>query len=58
VSSVYPKGVGGADVLEVMRCVLFCVLEVVEGGLCLLEVLEVLEVTRCVLVLCIGSFER
>ena len=40
------------EVLEVIRCVLLCMLEVVEGRLCLLEameaeVLEVLEVIRC-----------
>ena len=35
------------DVPEVLRCVLLCMLEAVEGGLCLLEVLE--EVMRCVL---------
>jgi len=37
---------------EVMRCVLLCMLEAVEGGLCLLEALEVVqmvEVIRCVL---------
>ena len=28
---------------EVMRCVLLCMLEAVEGGLCMLEVLDVLE---------------
>jgi hypothetical protein len=35
-----------------VRCVLFCMLEVVEGGHCLPEVLEVLEVlegVRCML---------
>jgi hypothetical protein len=37
------------EVPEVMCCVLFCMLEVVEGGLCLLEALEVM---LCVL-LCV-----
>ena len=46
------------EVPEVMRRMLLCMLEAVEGGLCLLNVLEVLEVPgvpevmRCVL-LCI-----
>ena len=38
--------------LEAMRCVLLCILEAVEGRLCLLEVLEMAEVSevmRCVL---------
>ena len=34
------------QVLDAMRCVLFCILEAVEGRLCLLEVM------RCVQVLC------
>ena len=34
---------------EVMRCVLLCMLEAMEGRLCLLEVLEALEMTRRVL---------
>jgi len=34
------------EVAEVMRCALLCMLEVVEGGFYLLEVLEVLEVLR------------
>ena len=43
-----------SEVLEVMRCVLLCMLEAVEGAFYLLEVLEVPEVsevpavTRCV----------
>ena len=37
------------EVPEVMRCVLLCILEAVEDGLRLVEVLEVLEVMRCVL---------
>ena len=32
-----------------MRCVLFCTLEAIQGELCLLGVLEVAEVVRCVL---------
>ena len=43
-------GVGGVDALdaaEVMRCVQRCMLEVVEDGLCLMEVLDVPEVMRC-----------
>ena len=43
---------GELCLLEVMRCVLLCIPEAVEGGLRLLEVLEVsevLEVMRCVL---------
>ena len=32
------------EVLEVMRCSLLCILKAVEGGLCSLEVLDVLEV--------------
>ena len=39
------------EVPEVMRCVLICILEAVEGEVCLLEVLEVM---RCVLP-CIDS---
>jgi len=38
--------------LEVMRCMLLCMFEAVEGRLCLREVselLEALEVTRCML---------
>ena len=41
-----------SEVPEVMRSVLLCMLEAVEGWLCLLEVSEVSEVMRCVL-LCI-----
>jgi len=49
------------DVVEVMRCLLLCMLETVEGRLCLPElldvlyvldvlgVMEVVEVMRCVL---------
>ena len=37
------------EVLEVMRCVLFYMLDAVDGGLCLLEVLEVPMVMRRVL---------
>ena len=39
------------EALEVMRRVLLCMLEAAEGELCLLEVLEVPEVMRCVQVL-------
>ena len=35
--------------LEVMRCVLFCMLEGVEGEFGLLEALKMPEVMRCVL---------
>jgi len=35
---------GGFCLLEMMRCVLLCILEVVEGRFYLLEVLEALEV--------------
>ena len=31
---------------EVMRCVLLCILEVLEGRLCLLEVLAALQVSE------------
>jgi len=34
---------------EVTRCMLLCMLKAVEGRLCLLEVLELLEAIRCVL---------
>ncbi len=37
------------SLLAVIRCVLLCILEAVEGGLCLLEVLEASEAMRCVL---------
>ena len=37
------------EVVEVMRCVLLCIVEVVEGAVCLLEALEVPDVMRCVL---------
>ena len=41
------------EVLEVMHCVLFCMLEVVEGDRCVPELLEVvrfvLEIMFCVL---------
>ena len=37
------------EVPEAMCCVLLCVLEDVEGGLCLLVVLEVLEMLDCML---------
>jgi hypothetical protein len=37
------------EALEVMRRVLLYMLEAVEGGLCLPEVLELPEVMRCVL---------
>ena len=39
------------EVMEAMRCVLLCILEAVESGLCLLEVLEVPEV-MCFVSLC------
>ena len=48
------------EVLEVMRCVLLCMLEAVEGVLCslkLLEVLEVPEVMRCVLLCMLEAVE-
>ena len=38
-----------------MRCMLLCILEAVEGGLCLLEMLEVLEVIHCVLEAMMGG---
>ena len=37
------------EVPDVMRCVLLCILEAVEGGLCLLNVREAPEPIRCVL---------
>ena len=37
------------EVPEVMRCVLRCILEVLDGKLCLLEVLQAPEGMRCVL---------
>ena len=37
------------EVPEVIRCVALCVLEAVEGRLCSLEVLELLDVMRHVL---------
>ena len=37
------------EVAEVIRCVLLCMLEAVEGVLGLLEVLDMPEVIRCVL---------
>ena len=40
---------GVLEAPELMRCVLLCTLEVVEGELCPLEVSEVPEVMRCVL---------
>jgi len=43
--------------LDVMRCVLLCVLEAVEGRLYLLEVLEVPGMMRCVLLSMLGTLE-
>jgi len=47
------SGYAMLEVLEVMRCVLFCMLEVVEGDRCLPELLKVvrlvLEIMLCVL---------
>ena len=40
---------GELCLLEAVRCVLLCMLKAVEGGFCLLEVLEVPEVMRCML---------
>ena len=50
------------DVPEGIRCVLLCMLEAVDGGLCLLElrvldVLDVPEVTRCVLLCMLEAVE-
>ena len=48
------------DVLEMMRCVLHCLLEALEGTLCLLEVLgmlEVLEAMRCMLLCMLDTVE-
>ena len=42
------RGLGLLEVLEVMCCVLLCVLEAVEGGLCLLGELDVLDVLEVV----------
>ncbi len=58
------------EVLEALRCAPLCILEAVEGGLCLLEVfevlkmfemlevLEMLEVIRCVLLCMLEAAER
>jgi len=43
------------EVPEVMRCVLFGILEAAESGICLLEGLEVLEVIRLCAVLYAGG---
>ena len=48
------------EVVEVMRCVLLCMLEAVEGGLCLREVLEAVEVSEamhCVLLCIVEAVE-
>ena len=48
------------DMLEGMRCMLFCMLEAVEGGFSLLgvsEVPEVPEVMRCVLLCMLEAVE-
>jgi len=46
------------EMLEVMRCVLLCVLEVAEGVLCLLEAPEVAETMRLCATLCAGGCGR
>jgi hypothetical protein len=45
-------------VLEGVRCVLLYFLEVVKGGVCLLEALEVPEVIRCMLVCMLEALWR
>ena len=45
-------------VLEVMRRVLRCILQAVDGEPCLLEVLEVLEVMRSMLLCMLEAVER
>jgi len=48
------------EVLPAMRCMLLCMLEAVEGGLCLREVsevLEVLKVMRCMLLCMLEAME-
>jgi len=42
---------------SLIRCVLLCMLEAVEGGFCLLEVLEVPEVMRCMLLRMLEAVE-
>jgi len=48
---------GELCLLEVMRSVLLCMQEAVEGGFCLMEVAEVPEVMRCVLLCILESCE-
>src|SRR6266480_4528533 len=43
---LFAGGVGG---VEVIRCVLLCMREALEGGLCLLEALEVMRRVLCML---------
>jgi hypothetical protein len=43
--------------MEVIRCVLLYLLEAVEGKLCLLEVLEVLQVPEVTVVFCSVYFD-
>ena len=43
--------------LEVMACVLLCILEAVEGALCLPEVLDVPEAMRCMLLCMLEAVE-
>ena len=48
------------EAVEEMRCVLLCILEAVEGAICLLEVFEVLEMSEvvcCVLLCMLGTVE-
>jgi len=45
------------EVLEVMRFMLLCVLDAVEGRLCSLAVLEMLEVMRCMLLHMLDAVE-
>jgi len=46
------------ETLEVMRCVLLCILEAVKGAISLLESLEVPEVMRLCATLCAGGCGR
>src|SRR6266496_3891735 len=57
VCSVMLEAFEVSEVPEVMRGVLLCMLEAVEGGLCLLEAMEVLQVMRCVLLCTLDAAE-
>ncbi len=57
VCRLYAGGCGMREVLEVMRCVLLCMLEAVDGELCLQEALEAAEVVCCVLVCMLEAVE-